>query len=52
MKVATLLTKVQIGLITYKQLVAAIAGTDSRGINLVAVSQVDAVEVTAYQYCY
>ena len=46
MQVLSLFKKVQIRLIAYKQLVTAIAHIDSRGVYLVAVAEMDAVEVT------
>ena len=50
MQVLSLFEKVQIGLITYKQFVTAIAHINSRGVNLVALAEMDAVEVTTNHY--
>lgn len=46
MQVLPLFKKVQIRLIAYKQLVTAIAHINSRGVYLVAVAEMDAMEVT------
>ena len=52
MQVLSLFEKVQIGLITYKQFVTAIAQVYRRGINLVAVAKMDAVEVATNHRCH
>ena len=46
MQVLSLFEKVQVRLVSNKQLVAAITHTDGRGVNLVTVAEMDAMEVT------
>ena len=52
MQVLPLFYQVQIYLIAHKQLVAAITHVDGRGIDLVTVAEMDAVEVTTEQHCH
>jgi hypothetical protein len=52
MQVPSFLIEIQFGLISHKQFVAPVANVDGRGIDLVTVSYVDAVEVAANQYCH
>ena len=50
MQVLSLFKKVQVCLIAYKQFMTAVSHVDRRGVDLVAVAEMDAVEVTPYQH--
>ena len=50
MQVLSLFKKVEIRLISDKQLVAAITHIDGCGVNLVAIAKMDTVEVTTEQH--
>ena len=52
MHVLPLLEKVQICLITNKQLVTAITNVDGCGVDLVAIAEMDATEVTTNHRCH
>ena len=52
MQVLPLLKQIQVRLIAHKQLMAAITHVDGRGIDLVTVAEMDAVEVTTEQHCH
>ena len=47
MQVPAFLIQVQFGLIAHKKLMASVANIDGRGIDLITVAKMDAVEVTA-----
>ena len=49
MAVASLLREVDIGLIAYKQFFTAMSEPYARGVRLVTVSEIDAVETAAYK---
>ena len=50
MQVLPLFEKVQVCLISNEQLVTAITHVDSRGVDFVAVAEMDAVKVTTYHH--
>ena len=50
MQVPALLEKVQVCLVSHEQLVTSVADVNGRRIDLIAVAEMDAVEVAAYQY--
>ena len=52
MQVPAFLKQVQLCLIADVEFVAPVADVDSRRINLITVSQMYAVEITTYLYCY
>ena len=52
MQVPAPLKQVQVCLVSHKQLVASVADVDGRRVDLVAVAEMDAVEVAAYQHCH
>ena len=50
MQILSLFKKVEIRLIANKQLVAAITHIDGCGVNLVAIAEMDTVEITTEQH--
>ena len=52
MQVPSFLVEIQFGLITHEQLVTSVTNVDGRCIDLVTVSQMDAVKVAANHCCH
>ena len=52
MQVSAFLIQIQLCLISHEEFVTTILSTDGRGVNLVAISQMDTMKIATYQHSY